>query len=366
MLPLIGFGGCEGMAQDDDTRAALERWLRQRDPEIQRVRVGELRRPKSGFSAETLMFEADIERGGESQPRRLVLRREVPEPAVYPQQAPGLDVEVDIQFRVMRAVAASGCVPVASLLGYESDASVLGAPFFVMAFVEGDVATEDPPYTAAGFFAEADPGQRRQMIENGLRALAALHRMDWRGAGLEWLVAPGETPGTACQLRLWEDYARRELGERHHPDLERAFAWLHANLPRDREVGFCWGDPRPGNIIWRDFEVACVTDFEAASIGAPEQDLGWWLMFDRTMHPDGQRLPGDPTREEQRAMYEAFSGRGVNDLVFHEVFAAARYAAIVVRVMNRLVARGDLPPGQTIWLENPAAACLAELLAEVG
>jgi hypothetical protein len=48
----------------------------------------------------------------------------------------------------------------------------------------------------------------------------------------------------------------------------------------------------------------------------------------------------------------------------HEVFAAARYAAIVVRVMNRLVARGIFPADHTIWRENPAAACLLALVDE--
>jgi hypothetical protein len=39
-----------------------------------------------------------------------------------------------------------------------------------------------------------------------------------------------------------------------------------------------------------------------------------------------------------------------------------RYAAIVVRIMNRWVDRGDLPADQMIWLQNPAADCLADLL----
>jgi hypothetical protein len=54
----------------------------------------------------------------------------------------------------------------------------------------------------------------------------------------------------------------------------------------------------------------------------------------------------------------------VPDTHWHEVFAAARYCAIVVRVMNRSVARGELPADQKIWLENPATSCLAQLLAE--
>jgi aminoglycoside phosphotransferase (APT) family kinase protein len=256
-------------------------------------------------------------------------------------------------------------VPLAPLVGYESDTAPLGSPFFVMGFVAGDVPTESPPYTESGYFVEASPADRHRMIENGLRTLATLHRVDWRAAGLGWLVPDGVTPGTVCQLELWESYARRELGGRDHPLLEQAFAWLHDNLPQDEAIGFCWGDPRPGNIIWRDFEPGCVTDFEAVSIASPLQDLAWWLMFDRTMHPDGRRLEGDPTRDEQRAMYARFANLPDLDTTFHEVFAGARYAAIVVRVMNRLVARGDLPPEQTIWLQNPAATCLEEMMDEL-
>jgi hypothetical protein len=43
-----------------------------------------------------------------------------------------------------------------------------------------------------------------------------------------------------------------------------------------------------------------------------------------------------------------------------------RYAAIVVRVMNRMVSRGVLPADQIIWRENPAAEALKQLLAEGG
>ena len=143
-------------------------------------------------------------------------------------------------------------------------------------------------------------------------------------------------------------------------------AWLGAHVPEDGAVGLCWGDARPGNIIWRDFACVCVTDFEAACIAGPEHDLGWWLMFDRWVHETYgvPRLPGEPTRDEQRRIYEEMSGRPVGDTTFEEVFAAARYAAIVVRVMNRSVARGDMPPEQTIWLDNPASTCLAQLLDE--
>lgn len=321
--------------------------------------------PSSGFSAETVLLTARTS-GGDAH--RLVLRRETPDPAVYPAQVPGLDVEVEIQYRAMAAMTRASDIPLAPLVGYEADPTVLGAPFFVMRFVDGDVPIESPPYTQAGFFADATPAQRARLLRGGLDVLARVHAVDWRAAGLEWLVPPGEEPTARRQLRIWEEYAYRELDGRTHPGIDRACAWLHDHLPVGSAPCVCWGDPRPGNVIWRDFEPACVTDWEAVAIAPPEVDLGWWLLFDRTMHEvvGMGRADGDPSREEQRAMYEEASGRDVGEIATFEVLAGMRYAAIVVRVMNRLVARGDLPEGQTIWLENPAAVALEQVLDEVG
>jgi aminoglycoside phosphotransferase (APT) family kinase protein len=347
-------------------QAAVEAWLAPRLG-ADRVSVQDARRPSGqGYSAETVMFTAECARGGEVSHERLVLRLENPEPAIYPPQSADELAEIEIQHRVMTAIAGHSLVPVAPIVGYESDPSIAGRPFFVMRFVEGQVPIEDPLYTVQGFFAEARPEQRRALVSNGLNAMAAIHAIDWRAAGLEWLVPDGVVPGTRAQLDLWECFGAQELRGRRHPLLEQAWAWLHAELPDDREVGLCWGDPRPGNLIFRDFSPVCVTDFEATYIGAPEMDLGWWLMFDRTTHGTTGHLPGEPDRDEQRRIYYELSGREPLDTTAHEVFAAARYCVIVVRVMNRWEQRGDLPADHTIWLENPASAALSALLGELG
>lgn len=356
-----------GPGEDDGTEALrepFEQWLAARWTDAEDVRVHGFRQPKSGYSARTLMVETSGRRAGAPFEETVVLRIENPEPAIYPVQAPALDVEVEIQFRCMETLGREAEVPLAPLVGYEPDPAVLGAPFFAMGFVAGDVPVEDPIYTRAGFYAEARPEQRRALVEAGLRVLAEIHRVDWRRAGLDWLVSPGTEPGMATQLALWEAYARRELRDRVHPTLDRGFDWLGAHVPTGLANGFSWGDSRPGNIIWQDFLPACVTDFENAAIAPPEMDLGWWLMFDRWSHETFgvARLPGEPTREEQRDFYAACIGRTVADTLWFEVFAAMRYTAIVVRVMNRTVDRGLLPPDHTIWLQNPAADCLRDLL----
>lgn len=333
------------------------------------ITIGDISTPKSGYSAETIVFPAEITQGGTSRQTTLVLRRETSDEPVYPAQSPGIDVEISIQYRAMDAIAKSGTVPIAPLHGYEPDPEVLGAPFFVMGFVPGEVPVEDPNYTTSGFFFDADPQQRRQLILGGIKTMADIHSISWQQSGFDWLVPEGVTPGTARQLQLWEDAATKALDGREHPSLERGFGWLRENLPQDSPLGIGWGDARPGNIIWQDFRPACVTDFEAVAITPPEFDLGWWLMFDRWSHDHigGPRLAGEPTLEEQREYYLkcAFeNGVKINpdNIFFQEVFAAVRYTAIVVRVMNRYVLRGELPADNTYWRENPVVDCLDVLL----
>src|SRR5688572_24000689 len=186
-------------------RAPLSDWLaaKLRAP----VDVREIVRLSGGYSAETLRVEALVD----GRPERYVLRREMPEPSVYPVQAPGLDVEIEIQWRAMSGLARASKVPLAPLVGFERDAALLGAPFFVMGFVEGQVPAVAPSYASAGFFAEARPDERRRMLEDGLAVLARIHAVDWREAGFDWLVPPGATPGALAQLALWERYAEHEL-----------------------------------------------------------------------------------------------------------------------------------------------------------
>ena len=351
--------------------ANLERWLAARLPGAEAVQLAAPRRLSGGYSAETLVLEAGVRRAGMQHAERFVLRREMPEPAVYPVQAPGLEVEIEIQWRTMAALAKHSRVPLAPLVGFERDASLIGAPFFVMGFVDGVVPGVMPPYAASGFFAEAKPEERRRLVEDGLRVLAALHAVDWREAGFEWLTPAGVRAGAARQLALWQEYAERELAGRKHPLLSDTFTWLRANLPPEREadLALSWGDSRIGNMIWRDFRCVCVTDFENVAIAPRAFDLGWWLMFDRWSHEamgGVPRLPGEPTRDEQRAHYEKCAGVSVGDTYYWEVLGAARYCAIVVRVMNRSVARGEMPADQTVWLENPATVCLEQLIKSRG
>jgi aminoglycoside phosphotransferase (APT) family kinase protein len=346
----------------EKARVVIRDWLAGQLPDARDLTISELTGPAfTGFSNETLLFDATWTEGGEARSAGYVIRVKPTAHTIF------LEADFDSQYKVIKALSEHTDVPLPPVHWYEDDESVLGAPFFVMGHVAGQVPVEDPPYTTAGFFLDVAPADRTRMIERGLATVARVHAVDWRTAGLDWLVPRGTMPGLDAQLALWEAYYRAELRGRELPIVDRALAWLHAERPRSSPVGLCWGDPRPGNIIWRDATPVCVTDFEAASIAPPELDVGWWLMFDRTMHEGAgvERPDGDPRRDEQLRMYEAASGRAVPDVRWFEICAAARYCAIVVRVMNRAVDRGLMPEDHTIWLENPASAALQSLMDEL-
>jgi aminoglycoside phosphotransferase (APT) family kinase protein len=346
--------------------AALGAWLGERLGAVGTVEITGVRPLSTGFSAETIALGARYDDGYGARERRLILRRESPEPAVYPQQAPGFDIEVEIQYRVMTALAEGTGIPLAPVIGYESSPDVVGAPFFVMEFVDGEVPLVSPSYAQQGFFADSSAVERHRMIADGIRVFADLHALNWNLHALAWLLPGGEEPTAGRQLRIWSEYAERELRGREHPLMSEALAWLQSNMPQHdpASVTVLWGDPRPGNMIWRDHRCVCVTDFEAAAIGPFLVDLGWWLMFDRCSHEhsDAVRLQGEPTREEQAELYFRRAGRPSQPTEWYEILAAFRYSAIVVRVANRSVDRGQMPVHNNLWLENPATDCLRGLM----
>lgn len=346
---------------------ALRDWMARRFPDRSDVAVTSIDIPvATGFSNETVMFDMAWTEGGQLRTERYVGRVEPPDGGVFPVQTPPCSVSVAMQHRTMEAVASTEAAPMPPLTGYEPDPAVLGQPFFVMGFVEGRVPSDNPRYSESGFVVdEATPAQRQTMVETGLEAMAAVHSIDWRAAGLEWLDASGcGEPTQAVQIDLYRGYAADALAGRDHPVLDAALDWLTANDPGDDRVGLSWGDARLGNIIWQDYRPAAVCDWEAAALCPTDADLGWWLMFDRMIFDDPglPRPEGYPDRTEMVACYEAASGRACGDLDYWEMFAAMRFCAIFIRIGDRMARSGLLGPGINPAVGNLATAALAARL----
>jgi aminoglycoside phosphotransferase (APT) family kinase protein len=361
-----------GKTQEDPERhrQKLEAWMRRQRPEAAELRVVRVDMPRAtGFSNETVFFDVATRDRGNAVVQRYVARVEQEDGPLFPLQTPACHISVELQHRVMLAVAGSGAVPVPPLVAYESDADVLGRPFFVMEFVPGEIPSDVPRYSQHGFLAEkASAEERARLARDGVEKLAALQRIDWREAGLDWLDPSGGAPTLRHQLGLHRDYALRELRGREHPVLLRGLDWLEAHAPH-APVGLSWGDARIGNMIWRDYRCAAVLDWEAAALLPAEADIGWWIMFDRMSFDDMDtpRLPGFPTREE---MVDAWQERTRRDIAggidYWEIFAVMRFCAIMVKLGDRLTRRGLAPPEAKLSVANGTTDALERLLARQG
>ncbi|MGV3760487.1 MAG: phosphotransferase family protein [Actinomycetota bacterium] len=342
-------------ARDEEvTRAALAAWLADQvgDPEVE---VGELTIPPlSGFSNETLLVEATWQ--GESHP--LVVRVEPSGHQVFPSTA------FDEQAAVLRALHADATVPVPPVLWFEDDRSVLGDRFLVMPRIEGDVPADNPSYHADGWMPALDPGARATVWGSGIDAMAAIHRVDRRGAGLGWIEPRGPAELLAAD-RAYLDFASEG---RPIPLLDQVLGELERTQPPpDPAPALCWGDARIGNMIFgSDRRVAAVLDWEMVTAGDPVQDLAWYLLIDRHHHEafGVPRLPGLPDRAASVARWEAASGRSAEHLDWYERLGAVRYAAILTRVLLLLERTGAMPGAAAMAYDHTGTALLERLLDE--
>jgi len=352
----------------DKARGDVRDWLAGKLPDATDLSISPLIGPAfTGFSNETLLFDASWRHAGARVREPLVLRVKPTQHTVF------LESDFENQYLVLRTLAERTNVPVPPVRWYEADASYLGAPFFVMGKVEGRVPADSPPYTVEGWLLdESTPAQRRTLVESGLDALTAVHAVDWRALGLEVLAKPQYGAlGFEQQLRYYEralEWAEREAGY-PVPAVPRAtLEWVRAHAPAvDPEVTLCWGDARINNQLFGpDHRVVAVLDWEMTTIADPMMDLGWWLFLDRHFHEGmpAPRMEGFPTRAEMVARYEHTSGRTARDLDFYEVFAGLRFAAVMIRIATLVTDFGLMPAeaGEEIAANNPVTRVLADLL----
>lgn len=361
----------KAVADPETYREALDRWMKARMPEAEGLRVHDVDMPRAtGFSNETVFFRASWRAAGAERSQRFVARIEPPDGGLFPVQTRACAVSVEVQYRIMSAVAKAQIVPMPGLVAYEGDRAVLGRPFFVMEFVDGVIPADVPRYSQAGFLVDqATPEQRGRMVREGVHVMAKLARTDWRALGLDWLDVRGAgDPTLADQLALYRRYVEQELAGRDHPVLVRSLDWLDRHAP-SAPAGISWGDSRLGNVIWQDYRAAAVCDWEAIALCPPEADIGWWVMFDRQSFDDlgAARLPGFPTREEMVAIWEEASGRRVRDTIdYWEIFGLMRFCAIMIKLGDRMVRAGVVPAAAEMWRENGTTHSLARLLALQG
>jgi aminoglycoside phosphotransferase (APT) family kinase protein len=340
----------------------FEAWLRRRLPQARDLRMSPLVQPQtSGFSNETLLFDAEWSEGGSKRREALVVRIQPIGYQVFP------EYDLGLQFRSMSLLAKTD-VPVPPVFWLESeDTGVFGAPFYVMGQVKGRVPTDNPPYHSGGWLTEATPQEREAIWLGGFECMARIHRLDLDATGFGFLRRPQlGANGLDQELAYYEKYWQWASQGRDNPVIQTARAWLEKNKPQGEPEGLVWGDARIGNMIFDGTKPVAVLDWEMVCTGSPEKDVGWAIFLDKH-HSEGlgvPRLEGFPSYEDTLAYYGERSGRRVKNAHYYQVYAGYRFGIIMLRLAQQFVHYKMMEPeqGRAFELDNTVTRLTAKLL----
>ena len=177
------------------------------------------------------------------------------------------------EFQVIEALQGSGA-RVPELLVACDDSDVLGAPFYVMRFIDGEVIRRKLPAQYVD-----SPESQGTIGEELIDALVELHAFDWRGSAIEKLGNPERF--LERQVERWmhqlEGYRSRDLA-----GVDAVAKWLEDNRPQEGELTVMHGDYKTDNAMFSKTvppRILSLVDFEMTTVGDPLIDLGWAMIF---------------------------------------------------------------------------------------
>ncbi|WP_199223912.1 phosphotransferase family protein [Paraconexibacter algicola] len=260
-------------------------------------------------------------------------------------------------------------VPAPAPLALIDDPAVVPAPALVMEAAEGHALLWDLPGDRV-----ADAATLTGIGEAVMDALGALHRADWRAAGLDGFGRPDGFLDR--QVGRWtrqlDRYRVREL-----PWHAEIASWLAAHQPADGEPGILHGDFHLDNCLVTLGEppaVAAIIDWEMATIGDPLLDVGLFLGFWGDERPATPAMPkvqavtrgaGAPGRAVLAARYEEASGRSLEHLDWYMTLAFWKLATIVEGAYAQFLA-GALTTPYARDLEHDVPRLLEEAATFAG
>ncbi|HEY7138156.1 MAG TPA: phosphotransferase family protein, partial [Acidimicrobiia bacterium] len=259
-------------------------------------------------------------------------------------------------------------VPVAAQVAICEDESVIGAPFYMMARLDG-VVYDDVDATAS-----LTDEQGKSASFELMDVLARLHAVDYEAVGLGDFGRPAgylERQVKRWQTQ-WEKSKTVEIAA-----VDEVAQRLERHLPTDSRNAIVHGDYSFNNTMWHRDQPArmqAVLDWEMATLGDPLTDLGmlvtYWgpigeLLW-RGRAPQPHRAnPGFPEADALVERYARTTGLDSDAIDFYRVLATFKLAVISEGAHARLVASGAPPErarhaGQTVEALAAAALDLAD------
>lgn len=299
----------------------LNSWLADSAPVVGRVTA--VRQFPGGFSNLTYLLTTTT---GE-----FVLRR--PPIGV----GPGTAHDMPREARILSVCELRG-IPAPRAIATCEDASVIGAPFYVMERVNGVIlrgVKAPAEYDAAAF---------ATLGENFLDTLVAIH-----GATPSDPVIGGLGKPLGYVQRQVEGWtARYEKAKTDDvSSVEQLAAWLHEHQPSESGACLVHNDFKYDNLVLdpaNPGRIIAVLDWEMATVGDPLLDvgtsLGYWV--EAGDHPAFKSLglgitalPGNLTRAELWERYLKKSGRSMRSVGWYHAFGVFKIAVIAQQIYAR-------------------------------
>jgi aminoglycoside phosphotransferase (APT) family kinase protein len=316
-------------------RSALERWAVRALPDRRELRVEDVSSHRAtGMSDTVVSFALVWSKGGRARTERLV--------AKLSDRDATRGLSSRHQVALMRFLRRRGGLPIPPARLVDTSATPIAAAMVVMPFVDGRIAQDIPPYTAAGWYARSSSADRATVELAAMEHLARLHAINTD------LIE--STPA----LRNLEQVGPTELVEHlcgsepqaavDAPLVTALVKALSSGRPAD-DVGraVVWGDARLGNYIFamRSCDPLAMIDWSTAFIGPPEYDVGHFLYFRRlfselAVELGRARPVDDVTTTELLAVHAASTGRRLGDLTWFEAVGALHFNLLLPTVLDRL------------------------------
>ncbi len=237
------------------------------------------------------------------------------------------------EYRVISALAGTD-VPVARAIALCTDPAAIGAPFYLMSYVDG-VVLDRPDAVGA-----LDDDAARRVGEALVDTLVELHAVVPDDVGLEDFGRPAGF--LERQVRRW--HKQWQASEtRPVPELRQVVDALLADVPASGAPAIVHGDYRLTNLIYSHdvTRIAAVVDWEMATIGDPLADLGLLIVYHRLSENADLVMPrmspadGFLSADALAARYGAGSGRDLAQLPWYVAFGFFKLAVIAEGIAAR-------------------------------
>ena len=243
------------------------------------------------------------------------------------------------EFRILRQLKdAFAYCPKAYL--HCTDASVIGAEFYVMERVEGIILRADLPPEL-----NLDASHTEALCKSFIDRLVELHQVDYAACGLGDLGKPQGY--VERQIRGWtERYDKARTPDA--PGWDKVAQWLDDKKPADYpHASLVHNDYRFDNVILdpaNPMRIIGVLDWELTTLGDPLMDLGnslaYWIQADdpapvQRMRRQPSHAPGMLTRDQFVAYYAEQSGIRIDSIDFYYTYGLFRLAGIIQQIYYR-------------------------------